>query len=125
MDISASELQQYLRQYWPDEAELAGAQLLESAAVATLSGRQVDPVYFEGGSDWPLIETAALVAAICEIILVTLEIAKLKRGKAELPQTYIEVKSELTVRIPALRQDIIESENFNSLLKSILDDLHK
>ena len=122
MNNPASELQQYIRQYWPDEAELAGPQLLESAAIASLSGIQLDPVYSKGGSDWPLLEMAEALTAICSIILVALEILKPRKDPqrpAYLEATsktrvhevtsqdeFREIKTEIKFRLPTLREEI-------------------
>lgn len=87
-----------IEKYWPDDAELAGEDIVDTQVSGFLSDQPAELVHDRGGSDWAALETAATILAICQIIKTTLEIVKEFRKENTTTKQAVEV--ELRIRLP-------------------------
>ena len=108
-----------IQRYWPDEFELAGAGTVEACAKSVAEKKPLEIEYAKGGSDWPILETTAVIVSICELInLVYKTLEHMEKKSINKKQLLEEIKSTL----PSELITYLDSEEGKNLIREKIKD---
>ena len=115
--VSHAELVNSLSMYWPDEVEIAGPSVTSTVVDSYLYNRRLIAPKGKGVSEFPVMEVATTLLALCSIITTTISIIDALRDK-DRDSIEKKVKSEL----PAELHIHIHSIEFSNFIDDAIDN---